>query len=69
MLKYPKGETVWVTFLAKGRPVYIITSKQARELYYLYKIEEDKLVKIEKSASPETLDAIAQKGVAECMKK
>lgn len=69
MLKYPKGETVWVTFLAKGKPAFIITSKQTRELYYLYKIEGDKLVKIEKSASPETLDAIAQKGVTECTRK
>lgn len=57
MPELPKTERVWVTYFdADSNPRFIITSKAARDQYFLYRIEEDgKLKKLGKSASPEEL--------------
>ena len=53
-IKYPKGETVWVTYLNKNHePTHIITSKPTREYYYLYEVcESGALKKIGRAKSP-----------------
>lgn len=53
-IKYPKGEIVWATYYNKdGVPAYLITSKPARDFYFLYGVSDDGTVnKLGKSKSP-----------------
>ena len=45
-VRYPKGETVWVTYHSSGgSPALFITSKPARDFYYLYEVLQDGAVK------------------------
>ena len=45
-IRYPKGETVWVTYhRSDGSPSFFITSKPARDYYYLYEVSPDGTVK------------------------
>jgi len=57
-IKYPKGETVWVSYQRiDGTPVCILTSKQARDFYFLYEVLEDGSVKkLGKDRSPKVLE-------------
>lgn len=57
VLKYPKGEFVWVQYYDKnGDQVGIMTTKPARDCYYLYGVENGEFVKLGKSASPLELE-------------
>lgn len=54
---YPKGEIVWVTYLnCDGRPRFIITSRPARDFYYLYEADNGTFQKLGKSKSPLELE-------------
>ena len=51
-----KGEIKWVGYYdANGECRFIITSKPARDYYYLYKVEDDAYKKIGRAKSPDTL--------------
>lgn len=57
-LKYPKGETVWVSYrTAKNEKRFIITSKDDdRTWYFLYELQGDTFKKLGKSKSPVELE-------------
>lgn len=57
-IKYPKGETVWVSYQnIKGEPVCILTSKPTRDYYFLYEVLSDgTLNKLGKARSPIELE-------------
>lgn len=47
---YPKGEIVWVGHYDKaGNLRYIITSKPARDYYFIYELKDGKFVKLGKN--------------------
>ena len=54
----PKGEIVWVRYCnTGGEPVCIITSKPARDFYFLYDVKPDgSLQKVGKARSPTELE-------------
>ena len=53
----PQSEIVWVERISKIGESYYITSKaDNRKLYYLYKLDGDKAVKIGKAKSPIELE-------------
>lgn len=58
-LKLPKGEIVWVRYCdAKGVPVFVLTSKELRDCYYLYEANEDgSLKKLGKARTPPELES------------
>jgi len=52
-MKYPKDEIIWVTKLnEEGIIEYIITSKQARDMYFLYAFDGTKFIKKGKNKNP-----------------
>lgn len=57
-MKLPKKEKVWVSYNdAQHNLRFILTSKEnSREVYYLYELVNDELVKLGKSASPTELE-------------
>ena len=57
-IKYPKGETVWVTYINRNHgPVCILTSKSTRDYYYLYDVEEDgSLKRLGRARTPTELE-------------
>lgn len=55
-IKIPKGETVWAEFLSKGKPRFIITSKQLRDWYFLYEVNGEELKKLGKARTPPELE-------------
>lgn len=54
----PKGETIWVSYCkTDGTAVAILTSKPARDYYFLYEITADhKLIKLGKAQTPTELE-------------
>jgi len=58
-IKYPKNEIVWVRYISESSdPIYIITSKQIRDWYYLYKINSDgTLERIGRAKTPSELES------------
>ena len=66
-LKYPKGERGWVSYYdPNGELLFIMTSKENdRSWYFLYKIENGKMVKLGKAHTPPELEK--QYGVPEAM--
>ena len=55
-LKYPANETVWARYANRnGDTICIITSKEARDWYYLYDLEDGKFVKRGKAKEPTEL--------------
>ena len=62
-IKYPKGETVWVTCQNRdGVPVYFVSSKPSRDFYYLYEIFSDGSVKkLQRSRSPADFDSVTDR--------
>lgn len=54
----PKGEIVWVSYYnTDGEPVYVLTSKPARDYYFLYEVLPDgKLNKLGKAKTPPELE-------------
>ena len=57
-LKYPKGERGWVSYYdPDGQLLFIMTSKEHdRNWYFLYKIEDGKMVKLGKAHTPPELE-------------
>jgi len=62
-IRYPKGETIWVTYHnTDGVPIYFISSKPSREIYYLYEIQPDgSIKKLQKSKSPTDFDSVTDR--------
>ena len=55
-IKYPKGEHVWVGYYnRKGELLFIITSKETREWYFLYELADGVFKKIGKAKNPTEL--------------
>lgn len=53
----PKTETIWLTRLTEWQETYYITSKENdRNMYYLYRQDGDKAVKIGRAKSPTELE-------------
>lgn len=53
MRNLPKDERVWVSYCATGGAVrYVVTSKPARDRYFLYEKTEDGYIKLGKADSP-----------------
>ena len=57
-LKIPKGETAMVCYRNRnGVPVFLLTTKGAREFYFLYSVSESgALTKLGKARSPKELE-------------
>lgn len=53
--KLPKGEILWETYMSSGKPHYIVTSTNARDMYFAYEIAGDKLKKLGKARTPTEL--------------
>lgn len=51
----PRGEIAWERITTKSGSVYLVTSKPARDFYYLYLVDDGKLKKIGKAAAPSGL--------------
>lgn len=53
----PKNEEIWVTTKTANGDVYYTTAKQNdRSWYFLYKVVDDKAVKLGKSRNPKELE-------------
>lgn len=56
-LKYPKGEHVWVGYYSRdGDLLFILTSKEARDWYYLYELKDGAFHKLGKAREPPELE-------------
>lgn len=58
MIGIPSTEIVWVTITDDLGDEYVITSKSDRNLYYLYRLEKEKAVKLGKNENPLELEKI-----------
>lgn len=56
MISVPSNETIWVTITDDLGDEYIITSKATRDMYYIYRLEKDKAVKLGKNENPLELE-------------
>ena len=57
MPETPKGEIAWVGYYNVDHELrFIITSKPARDFYFLYEVVDDKFVKLAKDKSPKKLE-------------
>ena len=63
IIKAPKGERLEVSYLdSNGKHEYICTTKISdRSIFFLYKVEKDKLTKIMKSSNPNDFKKITGK--------
>lgn len=51
------NEIIWVQYLYKGEPMYVITSTKLRDEYYLYKVKNGDYVKTRyKNKDPTVLE-------------
>lgn len=57
-IKYPKNEISWVLRKdSNGSPRFLITSKEARDWYYIYAVQESgALTKLGKAHTPKELE-------------
>lgn len=57
-IQYPKGEIVWVGYYNQnGECIFILTSKPARDYYFLYEVNADgSLKKLGKTKEPPELE-------------
>jgi hypothetical protein len=58
MTGIPSNEIIWVTITDDLGDEYVITSKSDRNIYYLYRIEKDKAVKLGKNENPLELEQL-----------
>lgn len=58
MIGVPSNETIWVTITDDLGDEYVITSKSTRDMYYIYRLEKDKAVKLGKNENPVELEKI-----------
>jgi hypothetical protein len=56
MVGIPSTEIVWVTITDDLGDEYVITSKTTRDMYYIYRLEKDKAMKLGKGVSPIELE-------------
>lgn len=56
----PSNETIWVTITDDLGDEYVITSKTTRDVYYIYRLEKDKAVKLGKNENPLELEKLIQ---------
>jgi len=55
--EYPKGECVWAGYYTQQHELmFIITSKESRDFYFLYELVDGKFKKLGKSRSPKELE-------------
>lgn len=55
--KLPRGERAWVSYFdAEHNLKFILTSKDARDCYFLYKVSNNGLEKLGKAATPDVLE-------------
>ena len=55
---YPKDERIWVQFFDNDKQLkYIITSKQTRDMYYIYELKDKKFIKLAKDKNPKALES------------
>ena len=56
-LVYPKGERVWVGYYTKDHDLlFIMTSKESRDFYYLYELIDGNFQKLGRAKSPQELE-------------
>ena len=60
MTGIPSSETIWVTITDDLGDEYVITSKVTRDVYYIYRLEKDKAVKLGKNENPIELEKLIQ---------
>lgn len=53
-LQFSKGETVCLTYKINGKPKYYITSTVLRDVYYLYEVTNDTIIKTKHKADNPT---------------
>ena len=58
MIGIPNNETIWVTITDDLGDEYVITSKATRDMYYIYRLEKYKVVKLGKNENPLELEKI-----------
>lgn len=49
-LKIPNNEILWVTYIINEKPAYAITSTKIKDVYYLYRVKDDDLVRTNRRA-------------------
>ena len=55
---YPRGERVWTGYYnGAGELLFILTSKETREWYFLYALEDGKFKKLGRAKSPTELES------------
>jgi len=55
--KVPKGERIWVRYFdAEHNEKFVLTSKELRDCYFLYRVSDSKLEKLGKAATPDVLE-------------
>lgn len=56
-VRYPKGEIVWTAYYnAKKELKFLLTSKPARDAYFLYRVDGEEIKKLGKAATPTELE-------------
>ena len=56
-LVYPKGERMWVGYYTKDHNLlFIVTSKESRDFYYLYELVDGSFKKLGRAKSPQELE-------------
>ena len=56
-LNYPKGEIVWTGYYNRSDELlFIVTSKETREFYYLYELVDGEFKKLGKAKTPSELE-------------
>ncbi len=53
-LPFSKGETVCLTYKIDGKPKYYITSTVLRDVYYLYEVTNDTIIRTKHKADNPT---------------
>lgn len=56
MVGIPNTEIVWVTITDDLGDEYVITSKPTRDIYYIYRLEKDRAIKLGKNENPLELE-------------
>lgn len=58
IIKYPKNEIVFVSYYnAAGTPIFVLTSKPSRDVYYMYEVlNSGELKRVGRSKSPIDLE-------------
>lgn len=56
-MKYPKGETVWVSYYNSNKELlFIMTSKPIRDFYFLYEVVDGEFKKLGKAKNTTELE-------------